>query len=92
MFSKRDGISFEMEKALSQNPMGNNLKAQRILEINPNHELFTAIEKIYENDPEELKKYAKLLLNQALLIEGMSIDDPREFSKLMCELMIKASK
>ena len=40
-----DGISFEMEKALSQNPMGNNLKAQRILEINPNHELFNAIEK-----------------------------------------------
>ena len=87
-----DGISFEMEKALNQNPMGNNLKAQRILEINPNHELFNAIEKAYESDPETLKSYAKLLLNQALLIEGMPIDNPVEFSKLMCELMIKASK
>lgn len=86
-----EGISFEMEKALSQNPAGNNLKASRILEINPNHELFNAIERAYESNPEELKNYAKLLLNQALLIEGMPISDPVEFSKLMCDLMIKAS-
>ena len=86
-----EGISFEMERALSQNPVGNNLKATKILEINPNHELFIAIEKAYESDPETLKNYAKLLLNQALLIEGMPINDPVEFSKLMCDLMIKAS-
>ena len=86
-----EGISFEMEKALSQNPAGNNLKASKILEINPHHELFIAIERAYESDPIELKKYAKLLFNQALLIEGMPINDPVEFSKLMCELMIKAS-
>ena len=87
-----EGISFEMEKALSQNPTGNSLKATRILEINPNHELFNAIEKAYESSKEDLDKYAKLLLNQALLIEGMPLKDPVEFSKLMCELMIKASK
>ena len=87
-----EGISFEMEKALSQNPVGNNLKATKILEINPNHELFKALEKAYENNHEELKQYAKLLYNQALLIEGMPISDPQEFSKLMCELMIKANK
>ena len=87
-----EGISFEMEKALSQNPVGNNLKATKILEINPNHELFKALEKAYENNNEELKQYAKLLYNQALLIEGMPISDPQEFSKLMCELMIKANK
>ena len=86
-----EGISFEMERALSQNPVGNSLKATRILEINPNHELFNAIEKAYEENPETLKNYAKLLLNQALLIEGMPINDPVEFSKLMCELMIKAT-
>ena len=80
-----------MERALSQNPVGNSLKATRILEINPNHELFNAIEKAYEENPETLKNYAKLLLNQALLIEGMPINDPVEFSKLMCELMIKAT-
>ena len=87
-----EGISFEMEKALSQNPMGNNIKASKILEINPNHELFNAIEKAYESNPDTLKNYAKLLYNQALLIEGMPINDPVEFSKLMCDLMIKASK
>ena len=87
-----EGISFEMEKALSQNPTGNSLKATRILEINPNHELYNAIEKAYESSKEDLDKYAKLLLNQALLIEGMPLKDPEEFSKLMCELMIKASK
>ena len=86
-----EGISFEMEKALSQNPNGNGLKATRILEINPNHDLFLAIEKAYETSPETLKQYAKLLLNQALLIEGMPISDPQEFSKMMCDLMIKAS-
>ena len=87
-----EGISFEMEKALSQNPVGNNLKATKILEINPNHELFKSLEKAYENNNEELKQYAKLLYNQALLIEGMPISDPQEFSRLMCELMIKANK
>ena len=87
-----EGISFEMEKALSQNPVGNNLKATKILEINPNHELFKSLEKAYENNNEELRQYAKLLYNQALLIEGMPISDPQEFSRLMCELMIKANK
>ncbi len=87
-----EGISFEMEKALAQNPAGNNLKASKILEINPNHELFQAIEKAYETSKEDLNNYAKLLLNQALLIEGMPLNNPVEFSKLMAELMIKASK
>ena len=48
--------SFEMEKALSQNPTGSSLKATRILEINPNHELFNAIEKAYESSKEDLDK------------------------------------
>ena len=88
-----DGVSFEMEKVLSQNPLGNNAKANKILEINPNHDLFKSIEKIYDsNDYESLNDYAELLLSQALLMEGFALKDPVKFSNTMCKLMIKASK
>ena len=87
-----DGLSFEMEKVLNQNPAGENMKADRILEINPNHELFKSIEKIYdENDEKSLSDYANLLLSQALLMEGFPLKDPVKFSNAMCELMIKAA-
>ena len=88
-----DGVSFEMEKVLSQNPNFKNTKAQRILEINANHELFKTIENIYDsNDDESLQEYAELLLSQALLIEGFALKDPVKFSNTMCKLMIKATK
>ena len=88
-----EGVSFEMEKVLSQNPLGNNAKANKILEINPNHDLFKSIEKIYyNNDDESLNDYAELLLSQALLMEGFALKDPVKFSNTMCKLMIKASK
>lgn len=87
-----DGISIEMEKVLSQSPLNQDAKATKILEINPRHELFKAIENIYDKAPDELENYASLLYNQALLIEGLPIKDPVEFSKLMCDLMIKSVK
>jgi len=88
-----DGVSFEMEKALKDNPASENIKADRILEINPDHELFKAIETLYNNNDEEsLGEYANLLLSQALLIEGFPLTDPVKFSNTMCKLMVKASK
>jgi len=87
-----DGISFEMERVMNQMPAGEGVHAEKILEINPHHEVFEAISKVYDKDPEEAKKYAKLLYNEALLIEGIKLDDPIEFTNLMCELMIKSSK
>ena len=87
-----DGISFEMEKVMAQNPMGSEIKATRILEINPNHKLFEAIENLYNDNDPMLDVYAKLLYDQALLIEGISLKDPVEFSNRMCELMIKNAK
>ena len=88
-----DGLSFEMEKVLAQNPVSSEAKADRILEINPNHELFKAIDKIYnENDESSLEDYAELLYSQALLMEGFKLSDPVKFSNTMCKLMIKASK
>ncbi len=88
-----DGMSFEMEKVLSNMPNNNtDLKAERILEINPNHELFNALEKIYLDNPNDINKYADLLYNQALLMEGFNIKDPVDFSNKMCDLIIRASK
>lgn len=87
-----EGMSFEMEKVLNNMPNGENVKADRILEINPNHELLKAIAKVYEEDPSLIDKYANVLYNQALLIEGLPIENPSEFSKDMCDLIIRSAK
>ncbi len=80
-------ISLEMEKVLNQNPANRNaVKAQRVLEINANHPIFAKLTAM-ENDDDKLGKYTKLLYDQALLIEGLPIEDPVEFSNLVCELM-----
>ncbi|SFW29223.1 molecular chaperone HtpG [Ruminococcus flavefaciens] len=81
-------ISLEMEKVLNSMPTDQKIKAQRVLEINPEHEIFGKLKSLSESgDKDKLGKYAKLLYDQALLIEGMSIEDPVEFSNLICELM-----
>ena len=89
-----DGLSFEMEKVLSNMPNSEarDAKANKILEINPNHELFKALENVFINNPNELGNYADLLYSQALLMEGFSIKNPVAFSNKMCELMIKSIK
>ncbi len=87
-----NGLSIEMEKVLAQNPTGNNLKATKILEINPNHPIFKALQDIYTSNPEEVVKYAEVLFDQALLIEGLPIKNPVEYTNKICELMIKATK
>jgi len=92
--SSDDGMSFEMEKVLSAMPEGNpyGMKASRILEINPNHEIFKALQKVYADDANAVKDYAELLYDQALLIEGFPIENPTEFAKKICDFMVKASK
>ena len=88
--TSKDGLSFEMQKVLNAMPNGSDAKAEKVLEINPNHELFNALKKAYEN--KELADYADLLYNQALLMEGFPIENPVEFSNKMCNLMIKTIK
>ena len=85
-----DGISFEMEKVLSQMPGQEDMpmKAGKILEINPSHPIFNALQEIKDED--QIKDYSQLLYDQALLIEGFDVEDPIEFSNKICELMIKA--
>lgn len=81
-------ISLEMEKVLNSMPTDQKVHAQRVLEINPDHEIFGKLKALSEGgDKDRLGKYAHLLYDQALLIEGMSIEDPVEFSNLICELM-----
>lgn len=85
-----DGISFEMEKVIDAMPTENKVKAERILEINPNHELFRSLNKLYNENPEDIKDYASLLYSQALLMEGFKLPNSVEFSNLMCKLMVKS--
>lgn len=81
-------ISLEMEKVLNSMPTDQKVHAQRVLEINPEHEIFEKLSSAHKSgDNDKLGKYAKLLYNQALLIEGMIIENPVEFSNLICELM-----
>ncbi len=87
-----EGISLEMEKVLSQAPNSQGIKANKILEINPDHEIFKTLQKAYEKNPEQVKDYADVLYNQALLIEGLPIEDPIAYANKICDLMINANK
>ena len=79
-----------MEQAFSQmkNPM---FKAQRILEINPHHELFSRLKEIHEagKDSQDFKDYCDLLYTQALLIEGILPENPVDFANKVAKLMAK---
>ncbi len=80
-------LSIEMEKILSAMPNSQDAKAEKVLELNVNHEIFQSLKNAYDNDQEKLKTYTSLLYNQALLIEGISITDPVEFTNNICKLM-----
>ncbi len=82
-------ISIEMEKVLNAMPTDEKVTAQRVLEINANHPVFKKLCDLYANDKDILKEYSLLLYTQALLIEGVSIDDPVAFSNQICDLMTK---
>ena len=78
-------ISLEMEKVLNAMPTDQKVHAQKVLEINPEHEIFGKLTAVKESgDNDKLAKYAKLLYDQALLIEGINIENPVEFSNLIC--------
>ncbi|MDR3305334.1 MAG: molecular chaperone HtpG [Clostridiales Family XIII bacterium] len=85
------GISLEMEKVLRQMPGAENeqVKAERILEINANHAILSALGKAFEADKESVKGYAGILYDQALLMEGLPIEDPVAFSNAVCGLIEK---
>ncbi|MDQ0156620.1 molecular chaperone HtpG [Robertmurraya andreesenii] len=81
-------VTIEMEKILNAMPDNQNVKADKVLEINPNHEVFQSLKAAFENDKEKLALYTNLLYNQALLIEGLPIQDPVEFTNDICKVMV----
>ena len=85
------GMSLEMEKVLNAMPGampdGQKAQAQRVLEINPSHPIFARLQKLFTENTEAVKEYAGLLYDQALLIEGLPVEDPVAFSNAICKLM-----
>lgn len=81
-------LTIEMEKTLNAMPTGQSIKAEKVLEINGNHDIFAKIKDAFEKDKEKLDLYTKVLYNQALLIEGLTIEDPVEFTNNMIKLMV----
>jgi molecular chaperone HtpG len=81
-------VSIEMEKILNAMPNNPNVKADKVLEINVNHPVYGALKEAYRNDKEKLNLYTSLLYNQALLIEGLPLQDPVEFTNDICKMMV----
>jgi molecular chaperone HtpG len=76
-----------MEKILNAMPTDEKIKAEKVLEINASHPVLGALKAAFESDEEKAKKFTELLYNQALLIEGLSIEDPVAFSNMICDLI-----
>ena len=81
-----EGLTFEMEKYFTAVQPDLGLKAKRILEVNTNHPAFAALESAREADPEKAKKYAEILYQQACLIAGLPIENPSDYTDLLCSL------
>ncbi|WP_191559868.1 molecular chaperone HtpG [Metabacillus idriensis] len=81
-------VTTEMEKILKAMPNSQNIKAEKILEINSSHDVFASLKDSFANDKEKLALYTNLLFNQALLIEGLTIEDPVEFTNDICKIMV----
>ena len=84
----KGAVSLEMEKVLNTMPGSEQkVKAQRVLELNGGHPVFEALKALWPEQKEKVATYAELLYDQALLIEGLSVEDPIRFSNAICELM-----
>lgn len=81
-------IAMEQAFAAADNPM---LKARRILEINPHHDLFSRLQHLHEGgkDTDGFRDYCGLLYDQALLLEGIMPDDPVTFANKVAAMMAK---
>jgi molecular chaperone HtpG len=81
-------ITIEMEKILKAMPNNQNIQADKVLEINANHDVFHSLKSAFEKDKEKVTLYTNLLYNQALLIEGLPIQDPVDFTNDICKIMV----
>lgn len=81
-------VTIEMEKILKAMPGNQDVKASKVLEINVNHAVFQSLKDAHANDKEKLALYTSLLYSQALLIEGLPLQDPVEFTNDLCKIMV----
>jgi molecular chaperone HtpG len=86
--SAEGDVTIEMEKILKAMPNNQDVKADKVLEININHEVFQSLKDAYAKDKDKLNLYTNLLYNQAILIEGLPIQDPVEFTNDICKIMV----
>ena len=89
--STQNGLSLNMEQTINQVPGDEKAKASKVLEVNPNHELFKAISE-YKGDKELIQKYSSVLYDEAMILEGFEIEDKATFIKNLNELMLKSLK
>ena len=81
-------MSMEMERILSQGPDGTMAKAEKVLQLNAQHSAFETLKAAFAGeDKAKLRLYTDLLYNQALLVEGLPIEDPLTFAEEICKLM-----
>lgn len=81
-------LSIEMEKVLNALPnKPSSIHAEKILEINTGHQIFEKLKDAFHNDKEKFKKLSNVLFNQALLIEGLTIEDPVQYANDVYELI-----
>ncbi|WP_342435015.1 molecular chaperone HtpG [Paenibacillus sp. FSL H7-0442] len=81
-------VTIEMEKILNAMPNNADVKANKVLEININHAVFNSLKEAFAEDKEKVNLYTALLYNQALLIEGLPLQDPVEFTNDICKIMV----
>ena len=89
--STKDGLSLNMEKTINEVPGDEKAKATKVLEINPEHPIFKALDKI-KADKELVNKYSSVLYNEAMLLEGFEIEDKEAFIKNLNELIQNSLK
>lgn len=85
--SSEGEVTIEMEKILNAMPDNQHVQAEKVLEINKNHQVFQSLKAAFDQDKEKLALFTNLLYNQALLIEGLPISDPVEFTNNICSIM-----
>lgn len=85
--ASQGGITLEMEQYFSRIAMENAPKAEKVLELNPEHPLVKKLSETYESDADTAAKYAQLLYNQAMLMAGFEIEDPTAYTDLLCSLL-----
>lgn len=82
-----EGMSFEMEKYFKRMNPDMDMKAERIMQLNPDHPVFAALQVAVAQDTEKAEKYAKILYTQALMLADLPVENASEYTDLICELM-----